>query len=489
MKIKYLAYIFGIGILIFIGIPSIHLLTTKIDENEANNPIAIGYVNDESHLNLTSIDSIIYASSDSIELINQLKSVIKYAKKHDLKVSIAGTKHSMGGHTITKDGIQLNMLPFNSMRLDSTNNILTIGSGATWGQAIAFLDSFHRSISIMQAFSTFSIGGSISVNGHGWQKNLPPLSNSVESFRVMLASGEIKNCSRTENIELFQLVVGGYGLFGIIIDAKIKVTNNTALRYKYVKLSTKNYLKHYSKYITNNSNTELVFGRLRISNKGFLEETTLNFFEKTTLKPDKLNLITTKNVELKRLVFRGSVDNEYGKRLRWDLEQYATSISRNKIYSRNLLLNDDVTLIENKDSSSTDILHEYFIPERNFLKFIESIKIPLKNTEIDLLNITIRRVEADNDAFLNYAKEPVYGFVILFNQRKTNDDEKSMKKLAIQLVDCAIESEGTYYLPYRLHIPKEKMYQVYPNAPEFFKLKLKYDPSELFSNMFYQKYK
>lgn len=476
-------------LLVFISIPSIHLLKTKIAENETGTSIPKGYTNDESHLNLTPIDSVINVSSDSIELINQLKSLLEYAKRRDLKISIAGTKHSMGGHTITKDGIQLNMLPFDKMSLDTINNILTIGSGATWDKAIQYLDSHDRSISIMQAFSTFSIGGSISVNGHGWQKNLPPLSSSVQSFRVMLANGEIKNCSRQENEELFHLVVGGYGLFGIIIDLKLNVTSNTALRYKYVNLATENYLKYYSKYVTNNPNTELVFGRLRISEKHFLEDATLNFFEKTTIKPTKLNSKEIRDTESKRIVFRGSVNSEYGKRLRWDLEKSANSISKNNIYSRNTLLNDDVTLIENKDSNSTDILHEYFIPERNFLKFIESIKKPLQHTKIDLLNITIRRVETDNDAFLNYAKEPVYGFVLLFNQQKNNADEKAMEQLTSQLIDCTIESEGTYYLPYRLHITKEKMYQIYPKAEEFFKLKLKYDPSELFSNMFYEKYK
>ena len=102
-------------------------LSTRVAEQL----IPKGYTNDESHLNLTRVDSVINVSSNSTELINQLKSLLEYAKTHDLKVSIAGTKHSMGGHTITKDGIQLNMLPFNEMSLDTMNNILTIDAGAT----------------------------------------------------------------------------------------------------------------------------------------------------------------------------------------------------------------------------------------------------------------------------------------------------------------------------------------------------------------------
>ncbi len=489
MKKKYLFYIISLGLLIFISVPTIHLLRTKLAENRVESPDPKGYTDDESHLNRTKIDSLVFAASDSLELILQLKSLLDYASKNNLKVSIAGTKHSMGGHTISENGILLNMLPNNHMSLDTLHNVLTIGSGATWEQAIRFIDPYERSISIMQAFNTFSVGGSISVNGHGWQKNLPPLSNSVKSFRLMLANGDIKTCSRTENEELFHLVVGGYGLFGVILDVRLNVQKNAALKYKYVNMSTNNYLKYYNEYITNNPKTELVFGRLRVSQKRFLEEATLNFFERTPYPPEKINFDSKKNTESKRLIFRGSVDSEYGKRLRWELEKVANTASKNNIYSRNELLNDDVSLIENKDSTSTDILHEYFVPERNFMKFINAIKPHLQASEVDLLNITIRRVETDHDAFLNYAKEPVYGFVILFNQKRNKTGENAMILLTEALVDCVISAEGTYYLPYRLHVSKKKMYQVYPQAPNFFEKKREYDPQELFSNTFYEKYK
>ena len=37
----------------------------------------------------------------------------------------------------------------------------------------------------------------------------------------MHANGNIRRCSRSENPELFRLVVGGYGLFGIVASAKV----------------------------------------------------------------------------------------------------------------------------------------------------------------------------------------------------------------------------------------------------------------------------
>jgi FAD/FMN-containing dehydrogenase len=43
-------------------------------------------------------------------------------------------------------------------------------------------------------------------------------------------------------------------------------------------------------------------------------------------------------------------------------------------------------------------------------------------------------------------------------------------------------------LPYRLHATREQFAQAYPQAREFFELKRKYDPDELFDNAFYNTY-
>lgn len=474
-------------VIIFLSIPTFHILKIKWNEGDKTQKIPKGYTNDASQLNLTKVDTIIEVPNNKLEIERQLKDILKYAKENKLKISIAGARHSMGGHTIYPNGIVLNMLPYKHMELDTINNILTIGSGALWEDALKYLDKYGKSISIMQAFSSFSIGGSISVNGHGWQKDLPPISASVISFTLLTQDGSILNCSRQENKELFNLVIGGYGLFGVILDVKLNVVENIALQYKYVRLSPENYVSYYKKHISDNQNINLVFGRLRISNKHFLEEATLNFFEEVEAKIPTLQ--SEKSTEAQRLVFRGSVNSEYGKRLRWDLETGMNTVSNNEIYSRNELLNDHVSLIENKDTSSTDLLHEYFIPERNFTQYINDIKVILKNSNIDLLNITIRSVRQDNDSYLAYARENVFGFVFLFNQKKTDEQEKEMKILTNQLVDIALKNEGTFYLTYRLHIDREKMRKSYPNADKFFELKRKYDPDEIFNNKFYEHYK
>lgn len=63
-----------------------------------------------------------------------------------------------------------------------------------------------------------------------------------------------------------------------------------------------------------------------------------------------------------------------------------------------------------------------------------------------------------------------------------------MSKLTQEIVAAALQNDGRYYLPYRLHATPEQFSQAYPQAKEFFALKRKYDPDELFQNEFYLKY-
>jgi FAD/FMN-containing dehydrogenase len=206
--------------LIFLSVPVIHILKTQSNESDFKIKIPYGYTDDASGLNLTKVDTIIKVATTKNEIVNQLRSILTYAKQNNKKISIAGARHSMGGHTIYPDGIVLNMLTYNHMEIDTVSNILTVGSGALWENALQYLDKFHKSIAIMQAFSSFSVGGSISVNGHGWQKDLPPIASSIISFTLMNDEGEILNCSRNENPGLFKLVIGGYGLFWYHIGCK-----------------------------------------------------------------------------------------------------------------------------------------------------------------------------------------------------------------------------------------------------------------------------
>jgi len=51
-----------------------------------------------------------------------------------------------------------------------------------------------------------------------------------------------------------------------------------------------------------------------------------------------------------------------------------------------------------------------------------------------------------------------------------------------------IAHKGRFFLPYQLYYSKDQLQRSYPQINDFFAAKRKYDPSELFTNTFYQKY-
>ena len=85
----------------------------------------------------------------------------------------------------------------------------------------------------MQSNHDFSVGGTLSVNAHGWPVPFGPFGTTVRALRLMLVDGSVVTCSRTDNPELFALVIGGYGLFGIVLDVDLDMVENALLEPSY----------------------------------------------------------------------------------------------------------------------------------------------------------------------------------------------------------------------------------------------------------------
>jgi FAD/FMN-containing dehydrogenase len=179
-----------------------------------------GTINDASCLNRTAIYGIV-----QVRNVDDLKNALQFAKDNRLKVSIAGVRHSMGGQAFFKNALVLDMTRFNAMSLDEGAKVLTVQSGATWHDIQSYLHPKYA-VKAMQSTDIFSVGGSISVNAHGMDHQVGALGKTIRSMRVMLPDGSIQRVSRTENPELFNLVVGGYGLFGIVLDVELDITDN-----------------------------------------------------------------------------------------------------------------------------------------------------------------------------------------------------------------------------------------------------------------------
>jgi len=476
-------------LLVLVAHPIFYLVKTAWNDRNEITPPPPGKIDDASRLDESSVAKIWKIPEDETAAEEELAGLLQFARTNHLKVSIAGARHSMGGHVIYPDGIVIDMLPFNHMELDGTNLVLHVQAGARWSEVIPFLNAHGLSVEVMQSNDDFSIGGSLSVNCHGWQFNRPPIDCTVLSFRLMLADGTIVKCSRTENQELFSLVLGGYGLFGIILDADLRVVPNEKIQIERLVVPASDYIKTLTKKTSGTNDIAMIYGRLRVTANDFLQEGIINIFHRL---PSANVLVTplgqSKNRELPRVIFRGGVNDDYGKELRWNAEKYFSPVLSGDIFERNDILYEPSDWFSDHSTNSTDILVECFVPPKQFDPFLAELRKIIPENQADLLNLTVRDINCDNDSFLRYADKDMISLVMLFSQARDATGEEKMSKLTQEIVAAALRHDGRYYLPYRLHATPEQFNETYPQAKKFFELKRKYDPDELFQNEFYLKY-
>jgi FAD/FMN-containing dehydrogenase len=342
----------------------------------------------------------------------------------------------------------------------------------------------------MQSNSSFSVGGSLSVNCHGWQIGSPPISSTVESFRLMLADGSIARCSRAENRELFGLALGGYGLFGIILDAELRTYPDKLYHLDSHIFPVDKIETAFEEILSKPSRPELAFARMCIvpGERTFLREGVWNIFRPV----DVCESITVKDPDqyhdAVRLLFRGSQGSDYGKELRWQTERLFAKKLSGSAFQRSSILNQGVETIENRSATTTDILHEYFVPKGKSVAFLHGLRRLIPKHKMDLLNVTVRQVGEDKDTVLRYADSSMFSFVLLFVQDRSEEGESDMQAVTTELIDLALSMDGRFYLPYRLHASREQFHRAYPAATRFLEGKRHYDPREVFQNQFYRRY-
>ena len=182
-----------------------------------------GSINDASCLSKTEIYGVVEVRS-----VEDIAKTLAFARDNKLSVTTAGVRHSMGGQAFRKGGIVLDMRGFNRIVLNESSRSVTVQPGATWHDIQNVLHP-RFAVRAMQSTDIFSVGGSISVNAHGMDHQAGALAKSIKSMKVMLADGSLQTVSATENKDLFNLVVGGYGLFGVIVEAELDIIRQSGL--------------------------------------------------------------------------------------------------------------------------------------------------------------------------------------------------------------------------------------------------------------------
>jgi hypothetical protein len=227
----------------------------------------------------------------------------------------------------------------------------------------------------------------------------------------------------------------------------------------------------------------------------FLRELVVSIWVKaTTTPPADIHTLGHEERVLRDKFFFGlSRAFDWAKELRWYLQKEIIEKGGAPLVSRNNAMRPPETPLEFLDyysSSDTDIIQEYYVPEKNFVPFMDAFRKILQDGHMNVISSTIRFVKANNETYLSYLPhDDGFSIIQMSNVGLSKQAQAHTAEVTQRLVDAAIKYGGTYYLTYQQYPTKEQMYAAYPHAPYVFAQKKVYDPEELFYSEFYAKYK
>ncbi len=228
------------------------------------------------HPIMSDVGKLLPTKIKRVESATDEQSLIKLVQDANVsgeKISIAGMQHSQGGQTYYPHGTMLDMKGYNKiLEFDPEKKRITVQSGVTWNDIQKKVNPYGLAVQVMQSQNIFTVGGSLSVNVHGRDIRHEALIDTVESFRLLMADGTVRNVSREENADLFPYVIGGYGLFGVILDVTLKLTNDELYETHTKMLDYKEYTSYFKEKVKKDANVRMHLARISVAPNSFLRE-------------------------------------------------------------------------------------------------------------------------------------------------------------------------------------------------------------------------
>ena len=168
-----------------------------------------------------------YSKCDYIETSNleQIAEIFDFAKKNNKLITLRGGGRSYGDNTINKNNIVLKYSPIkNILSFNELNGEILVSGSCTLIELLKFTIPKGWLFNVSPGSQTVTISGAISNNIHG--KNCVHkgyFGDYVSEMEVYTPDQGLISCSREKNSELFNAVISGLGVFGIIINVKIKL--------------------------------------------------------------------------------------------------------------------------------------------------------------------------------------------------------------------------------------------------------------------------
>jgi FAD/FMN-containing dehydrogenase len=143
---------------------------------------------------------------------------IRFARACDLEIAVKCGGHGILGLAVPEGGIQLDLTPMGSVRVDPDQRRAYVGGGALLGTMDRAMEP-HGMATTAGEISHTGVGGLTLGGGFGWLARQFGMScDNVESYTLVTAAGDIVRASATEHPDLYWGLRGGGGNFGVVTE-------------------------------------------------------------------------------------------------------------------------------------------------------------------------------------------------------------------------------------------------------------------------------
>jgi FAD/FMN-containing dehydrogenase len=434
--------------------------------------------------------------------LDEIRAAIDRGGAEGTAVAVAGGRHAMGGQQFCDGGMLLDTRRLDGvLGLDRQRGVVELEAGIQWPALIDYLQETQAGTGPQWGIAQkqtgadrLSIGGAISANVHGRGLAMKPFVSDLESFVLVGPDGEPVTCSRDENAELFRLVAGGYGLFGCVYSARVRLVQRRVLeRVVEVRL-----IEDLPALFEQRIADGFLYGDFQFAtddaSDDFLRRGVFSCYRPVeTSGPPPAGQRALSSDDWQRLIYLAHTD----KALAWT--QYSTHYlaTSGQIYYSDAHQFADYAdgyhraLDERLGSAhpSTEMITEIYVPRDRLVDFMAAVAEDFRTHDVNVIYGTIRLIERDDESFLAWATDR--WVCVIFNLC-TGHTPELIEKAADdfrRLIDRAIERGGKYYLTYHRWATREQVETCYPQFGEFLELKRTHDPDERFQSNWYRHYR
>ena len=455
-------------------------------------------VNDlHSQLNPTRVNRVVEPDS-----LDAARSAIAAAKREQRAVCIAGGRHAMGAQAFATDGVLIDIRKLDRvLGFDMERGLIEVESGMQWPKLLEELTSAQRGRAKQWGFAQkqtgadrLTMGGCLSANVHGRGLTLPPFVGDIESFKLLDATGDLRNCSRIENPELFRLAIGGYGLFGLIYSVTLRLVP----RRKVERVVQVRDIEGLPAAFDRRIRDGFLYGDFQYSidesSDGFLrrgvfscyrpvdDSTPIPAAQKELAERDWTNLLYLAHTDK-----AGAFKRYAGYYLATNGQVYWSDEHQMSIYPD--YYHRDIDRRLKTKTPATEAITEIYCERAALERFMVDVAADARRSETEIIYGTVRLIEQDKESFLAWAKKPYACVIFNLHIVHTPQGIRRSANAFRRLIDIGIKYGGGYYPTYHKYATRKQVETCYPQFADFLGLKRKYDPAEVFQCDWYRHYR